>query len=790
MPDAEVNIAESKASAATRFSGITNPQGVAEFTDVACGAWSLTASKTGYHTLKDTPLRMNGAGNSEVDITLTPSVVHESIEVHESNPLQMEHAASPSQELQTDDIKNLPLRPTTVTAALPLVPGVFEDADGEIKIDGTGEHRSAFVVNQTDVTDPATGKFGQTVPIDGVQVAEVLNTPFLAEYGRFTAGVVSVETRRGGETWHAELNDPFPEFRFRSWHMRGLRDATPRGLLSGPLMKGKLYFMSANQYSIHKVPDQTLPFPFNESKQEFVNSLTQLDYIVSPKQILTATLHVSPQHTNFVNPQFFSPQEVTPSYRQHNYVAMIADRLAIGGGTLDSTVSLQRFDATVGSQGTADMILTPVGNRGNYFADQDREAGRLQSIETWSPAQKHFAGTHFFKFGSSLTRLDNSGQFEARPVDIQNNAGLLLRRIEFSGGSPYKIADMEGALFAQDQWALNSHVSLDLGGRVEYQDITGTVRMAPRLGVSWMPVSNGRTVVRGGYGIFYDRVPLSIYTFRSMPQRTVIDYAPDGSIIGAPYASPNLIGPGSVSRSPLFVNKNRPGNFVPQSDTWNISLEQRVASFIKLRTLYSSSHSVGLITVDPAAVDASSLTLLGGGRSQYKQFEVSARLDGRHGQQLFVAYTRSRADGNLNEFSNYLGNFPAPLIRRSVYSHLPGDLPNRFLAWGNMALPGGLQILPMVEYHTGLPYSSYDQLGDYVGVPNLNRFPSYVNADARILKDLKVNPKYTVRVSVSGFNLTNHFNALNLHTNIADPQYGTFFGNYHFRYRADFDILF
>ena len=45
---------------------------------------------------------------------------------------------------------------------LPLVPGVVRSADGELKIDGTGEQRSALVVNQTDVTDPATGKFGQT----------------------------------------------------------------------------------------------------------------------------------------------------------------------------------------------------------------------------------------------------------------------------------------------------------------------------------------------------------------------------------------------------------------------------------------------------------------------------------------------------------------------------------------------------------------------------------------------------------------------------------------------------
>lgn len=134
-------------------------------------------------------------------------------------------------------------------------------------MDGVGEHRSAPVVNQTDVTDPATGKFGQTVSVDAVETLNVLTTPFLAQYGRFTSGVVAVETRRGGEKWHAELNDPFPDFRVRSWHMRGIRNETPRAFLSGPLIHERLYFHTALVYYYQRDSSRTLPFPYNESKQ-------------------------------------------------------------------------------------------------------------------------------------------------------------------------------------------------------------------------------------------------------------------------------------------------------------------------------------------------------------------------------------------------------------------------------------------------------------------------------------------------------------------------------------------
>ena len=91
---------------------------------------------------------------------------------------------------------------------------------------------------------------------------------------------------------------------------------------------------------------------------------------------MTATLHVSPQHTNFVNPDYFNPQPVTPTYAQHNYVGTAADHWGLFNGILDSSISIQRFDAYVGAQGDADMILTPTGNRGNYFGTQNRTANR------------------------------------------------------------------------------------------------------------------------------------------------------------------------------------------------------------------------------------------------------------------------------------------------------------------------------------------------------------------------------------------------------------------------------
>ena len=772
-------------------SRLTSSKGVAEFSDLACGPWTASVAKAGFQELRQS-FQASGKPSAELSLALTAvPVVQDSVEVHDTVP-SLEQSASPTQQLKLDEVKNLPSHPTTVTDTLPLVPGILRSPDGEIKIDGGGEHRSAFTVNQADVTDPATGKFGPTVPIDSVETVDVMTTPFLAQYGNFTAGVVAVETRRGGDSWHAELNDPLPDFRWRSWRMRGLRDSTPRLLFSGPLMHQRLYFLTAIQYEMAKKPERTLPFPYNESKRESINALSQFDYIVSAKHTLTGTLHFTPQHTNFVNPEYFNPQPVTPSYAQHNYIAILSDRLGVGDGTVESTLTEQRFDATVGSQGTQEMFLTPTGNFGNYFSTQHRESGRTEWLETWSPARVVAAGSHFLKFGTVATLLTNSGRLWERPINILDTTGLLLRRITFLGGSPYDVTDTQVAMFAQDQWSINPRLAVNLGGRIERQGIAHSIRLAPRTGVSWTPFSSGQTVVRGGYGIYYDRVPLGVYAFGSNPQRVVTDYAPDGSVLGNPVDNVNVIAPGAAANSILVHNQRVPGSFAPQSATWSAQIEQRFSSWFRLRASYSNSRSVGLVVVEPEEAAGDQTMLRGGGRSIYRQAEITGRFQGKHGQQLILSYTRSRAEGHLNDFSDFLGNFPSPLIRSDLYANLPADLPNRFLVWGRVNLPWGLQLLPIVEYRDGFAYARVDVLGDYIGTPfsRQDRFPNFFSADGRMLKDIKVNPKYTLRFAVSGFNLSNHFNALSVHANSADPQYGVFFGNYRLRYRADFDVLF
>lgn len=766
----------------------TEASGVAQFRDVATGKHTLNISASGFDELT-TEVSVEPPGDNRVDATMSPAHT-DSITIQGIIETPLEEANPAAATLERQQVSALPDRPRTVTDALPLVPGVVRLPNGQLRLSGSGEHRSAMLVNSASAADPATGQFGATLPIDSISTMNVLSSPFLAEYGGFTSNVVAVETRRGGEKWHFELNDPLPEFRWRSWHMVGLRSDTPRFNFDGPLIKGKLHFLEAVQYDLRATPVITLPFPNNETRREGYNSLSALDYILNGSNYLTANFHAANHRARFENLEAFNPEPVTPNTSDTVLSLDLAEHAAIRGTLLDSAITLASFRTRIWPQGDQTEVMAPDGNSGNYFAQQTRTSSRLEWREAWSLTRSFF-GTHNIKIGSIVGATAEHALITDHDVNLVNQQRQLLEIITFTPGLPIARNDFESAFFLQDQWIVASRFSFNLGLRFEQQEVTDAFRLGPRAGFVWTPFHGGRTILRAGAGVFYDRVPLNVYGFALYPDEVITTYAPDGSILTGPDRYFNLTETAAPHHSPLIYRSNGVGDFAPYSVNTNLQLEQIVSRRIRLRLDYLQSLSSGLIALSPQVSPTQHAFALNGAASaQHREMEVTAAATARKEDQIFLSYVHSYTFGNINEFSNFLANYPPAIILPDYRTVLPGDTPNRVLVWGTFSFPWKFRIAPKIEYRTGFPWSSVNALQQYTGTPNQFRFPTFFALDARITKDVKVTDKYTFRFGVTATDLSNHFNPVSVHANVSDPQYNVFFGSYRRRYTADFDVLF
>jgi hypothetical protein len=163
--------------------------------NLAPGSYEVSVSKDGFETRTQGGIAVDSGQTTAIKVILANKVqLKDEVNITATANVGPEQTSSPPASLGQATIRNvLGNDAKSVTDTLPLLPGVVRSPQGGIKISGTGEDRSAFIVNAADVTDPATGQFGMTVPVDVVESINVEMRRYLALYGGFTAGVVSVE---------------------------------------------------------------------------------------------------------------------------------------------------------------------------------------------------------------------------------------------------------------------------------------------------------------------------------------------------------------------------------------------------------------------------------------------------------------------------------------------------------------------------------------------------------------------------------------------------------------------
>ena len=750
----------------------------------AAGEYVFTALPPGFYTFKAQAPGLVAvqavvveAGRSmDVPLEMKLDVVAESTTVTVSATTNDSAAANT---VGGSAVQTVPNVTEHFDSLLPLVPGVVRGPDGLINMKGARSSQNGSLVNSADVTDPVTGQSAINLPIDVVSSVQVLSTPFDPVYSKFTGAVSNVETRTGNfNKFRASAQNLIPRLRDRDGSIVGLAAVTPRVTLTGPLVKDRVAFTQSLEYRYERTPVNSLPPLERDTRNETFDSYTQIDANLSQKQTATISFAVFPQKHDYFGLNTFTPQEATPNLHERGFQAGLQHRYITNSGSLlSSQLSFRKFDADVLPNSSAPYQLLIETTEGGFFNRQDRKSSGVEWQEIFQLPSHKFYGTHDLKAGLTFAHSSYDGAEKFLPVNIVGVAGYPLERVEFSPPSTFSVDQNEAAWFMGDKWTISNHLAFDLGLRFDRDTAAHTINTAPRAGFVLTLPGDGKTQLKGGAGLFYSRIPLNIPAFPYYPNRTVLELNPVGQI----------------QKSTTYVNQITGPLHDPRSVAWNLELDRQFGGNFLLRASYQQRNTVHDFVLTPTAFgETGILSLASGGRQFYREFQLTGRYKLGRGT-LNASYTHSRVYGDLNDFNQFFGNDPQAVIQPNQRARLPFDAPNRFLAWGEFQAPWKLTVAPVVDVHTGFPYSVINQSREFVGPRNESRFPRFASVDLQVLRQIRLplpGKERHARVGGGVFNLFNRYDPRDVQNNIDSYRFNEFFNGPDRTFRGKFVLEF
>ena len=779
----------------TPLNADTDEHGAYQFLTLVPGTYSISITLQGFKTI--TKSVVLGPKQQVIqDFTLELEVVAEKVEVKENAAnIATETAAPPPATITNAEITTIPTPQEKIKDILPFTPGVIKTLDSKLTFKGADENQSLLLVNSARTTDPVTGSFGVPIPTDAVESFAVYKTPYDSSLGSFSGGLTTIETRPPDDQYSFKLRGIVPSVLGKNGSMVGIAEAIPGVSFDAPLIPHKLLFSESFQYEMKKTTVEGLPWPFDISKRQGFNSFSTLEAILAPNHVLTLTVNAFPLRQQHVDISALVPLGAANDLNQSGVAIGLNDKYQLSSGAILAVVAqYMRFDSNAHGQGPEDMLITPQGYGGNYFNQWSRRGKEFQAVPSFQFPKVHWHGEHEIRVGADIDYRSFFGTTLSHPIQLLNPDNSLAQQITFGAAPSQSPSDTSVAEFLHDHWVLDSHWSVDLGARISTETTGWPFAIAPRAGVAYSPGKSGKTVIRAGSGIFYGVLPLLAANFAANPNRTITTFDATGLPIGAPITYTNAF---VANLNPLTAPA-LPGkpSTTPRNVTWNGQIEHELHKNLQLRVGYLDSHATYLFTVKPFTSPTGGPSFEGltnTGSSHYREMEASAHYTLREHDQINVSYIWSRARGDLNSLSNVYIPFAAPVIRPDVYGILSSDIPNRVVGWGIFALPWKLTFSPLVDVHSGFPYSPIDVEQQYVGTPNGKRFPEYFSLDLKLYRQFRLpllgnrgGKVHHVRLGVYTLNVTNHGNFNAVYNNVASPNFGQFVG---FLYRHEGAVI-